>query len=199
MSRAGKATATYADGSTFEGTFDEEKLKQGAGKYTWMGPGGEDGEETVVTAVYEGEYKDGLKHGRGKMTFPGGDKFDGFFANNSMEGEGTYTYTSGDIYSGSFVGGKKEGEGRYEFGKDESQVVGTWVGGAITTGTWELKGAAVYTGAFKNGKPDGEGVIKFTSGIEQSGAYVAKKEGEEDDEGAPVTITWEGVPAYASN
>ena len=64
VSRSGSGTATYADGSTFEGTFDEEKLKQGKGKYTWMGPGGEDGEETVVIATYEGEYKDGLKEGR---------------------------------------------------------------------------------------------------------------------------------------
>ena len=189
---------TYADGSTFVGTFDEEKLKQGAGVYTWMGPG-EDEDEKKVVAVYDGEYKDGVKSGRGKMTFPSGDVYDGFWKDNKMEGEGTYTYkATGDIYSGAFSSGKKSGEGRYEFGADASQLVGTWADGAIATGSWVLKGAAVYAGAFKNGKPDGEGSFKFESGIEQGGSYVAKKEGEEDDEDAPVTIAWEGKPVFST-
>ncbi|GMI45868.1 hypothetical protein TrCOL_g8428 [Triparma columacea] len=198
ISKAGKATVTYADGSTFAGTFDEEKLKQGPGVYTWMGPGEEEDEKKVV-AVYDGEYKDGVKSGRGKMTFPSGDVYDGFWKDNKMDGEGTYTYkATGDIYSGAFVAGKKSGEGRYEFGADSSQLVGTWVDGSISTGSWELKGAAVYTGAFKNGKPDGEGSFKFESGITQEGSYVAKKDGEEDDEDAPVTITWEGKPVFGT-
>ena len=198
ISKAGKATVTYADGSSFVGTFDEEKLKQGEGVYTWMGPGEEE-DEKVEKAVYKGEYKDGVKNGRGSMKFPNGDLYDGFWKDNKMEGEGTYTYkATGDIYSGSFAAGKKSGEGRYEFGGDSSQLVGTWVDGAITTGSWELKGAAVYKGSFKNGKPDGEGSFKFSSGIEQSGSYVAKKDGEEDDEEAPVTITWEGTPVHST-
>jgi len=134
------------------------------------------------------------------MTFPSGDTYDGFWAADVMSGEGTYIYkASGDIYSGTFANGKKSGQGRYEFGKDQSQLVGTWVDGSITEGSWELKGAAVYSGTFKNGKPDGEGSFKFQSGIQQGGSYVAKKDGEEDDEDAPVTITWEGTPVYASN
>ena len=52
--------------------------------------------------------------------------------------------------------------------------------------------------AFKNGKPSGEGGFKFASGIEQAGTYVAKKEGEEDDEDAPVTITWDGTPVFST-
>ena len=53
---------------------------------------GEDDEDPKPKAVYEGEYVDGVKSGRGKMTYPNGDVYDGFWAANKMEGEGTYTY-----------------------------------------------------------------------------------------------------------
>lgn len=191
---------TYADQSTFEGTFDAEKQKQGAGVYTWMGPGGEDGEEVVVKAKYEGEYKDGIKEGRGKMTYPSGDVYDGGWVANQMEGMGTYQYKkSGDIYTGVFGKGKKNGEGLYEFGKDGSTIKGVWENGSVSTGSWVLKGAAVYTGAFKNGKPDGSGEFKFESGIVQSGAFESKREGDDpEDETAPVSYTWKGQEVFST-
>ncbi len=155
-------------------------------------------------ARYEGEYKNGLKHGVGTMKFPNKDVYEGEWADNKMHGEGTYTYTSkakkgvpADIYSGSFVEGKKVGQGRYEFGADQSMFVGTWENGEMTTGKWELKGAGVYTGNFKLSRPVGEGQFEFTSGVSQSGSYDVKAaaEGEEaPEEGAvvPPNVTWNG-------
>ena len=35
ISRPGKARVTYPNGNVFEGTFNEEKRKEGQGKYTW--------------------------------------------------------------------------------------------------------------------------------------------------------------------
>jgi hypothetical protein len=200
ISQAGDATVTYADQSTFAGTFDGEKQKQGAGVYTWMGPGGDDGEETVEKAKYSGDYKDGVKEGTGRMVYPNGDIYDGSWVGNVMEGEGTYQYkASGDIYTGGFAGGKKSGAGLYEFGKDGSVIKGSWVNGDVTDGEWILKDAAVYKGSFKNGKPDGAGTIAFKSGIEQSGSFVAKREGDDpEDESAPVSVTWEGNAVYST-
>jgi len=207
ISRAGTAEVVYPNGHTFKGTFDSEKVKQGKGVYVWMGPAGEEGEEMVEKARFEGNYKNGLKDGFGTMKFPNKDLYEGEWQANKMHGEGTYTYNSkakkggaADIYSGGFVEGKKVGQGRYEYGEDQSMFSGTWVDGEMTTGQWELKGAAVYTGNFQLSRPIGEGQFDFAGGLSQSGSYNVKKlaEGEEPEaveEGAPAAppnVSWAG-------
>jgi hypothetical protein len=202
------------------GTFDAERIKQGFGTYIWMGAGSEEDETPVEKARYEGNYKDGLKHGVGKMVFPNGNVYEGewfenkvrvsilsrwlivltehFVALLQMQGEGTYTYKkSGDIYSGGFLADKKHGQGTYEFGADSSLMTGEWESGQIKTGKWVLKGAAVYTGEFKLGRPFGPGAFSFESGLEQTGAYAEKKKTEEDEEPAegevrPPNVNWVG-------
>lgn len=48
LPRPGKAKVTYAGGSTFEGVFNGERIKEGQGKYTWMKPPEDEGEEPQV-------------------------------------------------------------------------------------------------------------------------------------------------------
>lgn len=48
LPRPGKARVTYPGGSTFEGVFNGERIKEGTGKYTWMKAAEEDGEEPQV-------------------------------------------------------------------------------------------------------------------------------------------------------
>lgn len=67
-----------------KGNFDAERIKQGCGVYVWMAPGGEDDETPVEKARYEGNYKDGLKHGVGKMVFPTGDLYEGEWVENMV-------------------------------------------------------------------------------------------------------------------
>lgn len=193
LKRPGKAKITYADGSTFEGTFNEERIKHGVGVYTWKKPAEEDGDEPVVKAQYEGDYWNGKKQGVGKMTYPNGDVYHGQWKDNKMHGEGTYIYkASQDIFTGTWVEGVKSGNGAYQFGADSSYLKGNWVDGSISEGTWEFKDGSVYTGHFKNGKPVGTGVFKLPNGISQKGEYVWKTN--EEDEEAPPTITWNGAP-----
>lgn len=52
LPRPGKAKITYGGGSTFEGVFNGERIKEGEGKYTWMKPADEDGEEPQVYSVF---------------------------------------------------------------------------------------------------------------------------------------------------
>lgn len=101
--RAGKCRVTYPNGHIFEGkrnvccnlhyfpyislligTFDAERIKQGFGTYIWMGPGSEEDETPVEKARYEGNYKDGLKHGMGKMVFPNGNIYEGEWFENKV-------------------------------------------------------------------------------------------------------------------
>ena len=218
--RPGKVRVTYADGSTFEGTLNEERLKHGRGLYEWK-KAGEEGEEPVVRATYEGEYSNGKKQGLGKMVYPNGDIYQGewkddkvslrldiilmvaealailmpcFFC-HQMSGEGTYIYKkSSDIFSGTWVEGVKNGQGSYQFGADKAVLKGTWVNGTITTGQWIFADGTVYTGTFQHGKPVGPGSFALSNSISQSGEYVVSSEveGEEQEEVVEPKITWHG-------
>jgi hypothetical protein len=172
IKRAGRAKVTYPNGCTFEGTFDTEKVKQGPGVYVWMGPAGGEDESLVEKSRYDGNYKNGLKDGYGKMIYPNGDIYEGMWVENKMEGEGTYTYKkTGDIYSGAWVANSKNGQGRYEFGADFSIFNGIWANGQIQSGSWEFQGAGKYDGQFKLGRPIGSGTFSFPSGLSQVCRY----------------------------
>lgn len=46
-------------------------------------------------SIYKGEWKKGIQHGKGVMTFPDGRIKDGYFENNNFKGT-TYT-ASGEV------------------------------------------------------------------------------------------------------
>jgi hypothetical protein len=60
-------------------TRPQANLQHGEGTYT--GP----------VFSYTGEYRSGLMHGSGKLTFKSGNKYEGEFANDKMHGRGTFT------------------------------------------------------------------------------------------------------------
>jgi radial spoke head protein 1 len=53
-------------------------------------------------ARYEGEWKKGLKHGHGKFHYPDGSVYCGEWKENKKHGSGKYTYDNGDVYEGEF-------------------------------------------------------------------------------------------------
>lgn len=60
-----------------------------------MSPGSEEDETPVEKARYEGEYKDGLKHGIGKMVYPNKDVYEGeWFENKVSRDLSTCSYRS---------------------------------------------------------------------------------------------------------
>ena len=66
-------------------------------------------------SVYNGGWKDNLRHGKGEMRHPNGDRFVGSFRLGEMEGEGTAAYDRGDRYAGGFEAGERCGVGRCVF------------------------------------------------------------------------------------
>ena len=96
-------------------------------------------------SVYEGEFLDGMKHGRGTHRFArqesvaaGGDMYDGDmydgemydgeWRDDQMDGRGTYTYAdNGGEYEGDFKNGSWEGHGTYKHASG-SVYVGEWKG-----------------------------------------------------------------------
>merc|ERR1712000_519928 len=99
------------------------------------GKAGDSRNKEVVTgsATYEGETKDGMKHGMGTLTWDDGDQYVGEFRfdekttgtfrwkvgdtytgewkNSLMHGKGTYTYKNGRRYEGQWFCGYKQGFG----------------------------------------------------------------------------------------
>lgn len=87
--------------------------------------------EATGTAHYKGEFKAGMKHGKGAKFWPlTGDSYIGEFFNDHKHGQGSYTWGprsawAGERYTGAYAGDKRHGHGVY-----------TWPAGDKYTGPW---------------------------------------------------------------
>ena len=66
----------------------------------------------VIFNLFIGEFKNGMKHGKGTIHYYNGDKFVGEFEDGEKNGKGKFTYSSGETSSGTweddlFVGDNK--------------------------------------------------------------------------------------------
>jgi hypothetical protein len=136
-------------------------------------------------SVYEGEFKDGEKHGKGTYTYPGG-KYVGEFKYGYRNGLGTATFDGGAKYVGQFKYGEFDGEGEYSH-PDGSKTVGKYKNGnlngsGISTsadgtkfvgefkddkwhlGTYTYASGNKYVGQWKDYKYNGQGIYIFTDG-----------------------------------
>ena len=82
------------------------------------------------TARYEGEFKAGMKHGKGVKTWPNGDRYEGEFVEDRREGRGVYTWGrgpwEGERYEGEFAHDRRNGSGTYRYAS-----------GDVYTGPWK--------------------------------------------------------------
>ena len=75
----------------------------GSGRLVWRGSYGE--------SVYEGEYRDGKKNGRGSQTWAGGQIYEGEWRNGKRHGLGTMTWANGQRYEGEWRDHLPNGQG----------------------------------------------------------------------------------------
>jgi hypothetical protein len=71
--------------------------------------------------VYDGEWKDGTRHGNGVQTYTTG-KYDGEWMQNTRHGKGAITYMSGDTYDGEWQYDKRHGQGVFTWADGTSYV-----------------------------------------------------------------------------
>ena len=64
---------------------------------------------------FEGEFKDGEKHGQGKYISPNGSKYEGEYKDSKYHGQGKFTSPDGSSYEGQWKDGKYHGQGTYTF------------------------------------------------------------------------------------
>lgn len=173
----------------YEGTYRDGKLVESLRTYKYYGPfvgGKPNGYGTLVLlydpqngprpslpldkdsygyVVYEGEFKDGLRHGKGKAYENNYLAYEGEFRNNVREGTGKW-YFYNKVYEGEFKGGVRHGKGKLyneyrtliydgEYVNDMRQGYGK---------EYSFYGKLIYEGEFNNDKRNGFGTLYDSDG-----------------------------------
>jgi len=146
--------------------------------------------------TYRGEFKKGLIHGYGEMTFPNGDSYIGNWNAGLRHGNGacavrvscrvvscgltpqtqhagTYKRANGDYYVGDYVKGERHGKG--ELMEDGDRYEGDFANGhPHGRGTYVYHTGARYEGDLRDGEPDGHGTFGSADGSVYTGDFVVR-------------------------
>jgi len=138
-----------------------------------------------VGETYDGGCKNGLRDGKGKLTYLGGEVYEGEWKADLPHGSGKFTRPDGYIYEGESKNGMQEGRGI------EKRPDGTIYDGEWKADKYHGKGKltdiyGVYIGEFKNGTFDGKGKIVWTDGQVYDGYF---KDGMENGKGKATYAT----------
>uniref|UniRef100_A0A6B2LEX9 MORN repeat-containing protein 5 n=1 Tax=Arcella intermedia TaxID=1963864 RepID=A0A6B2LEX9_9EUKA len=160
--------------------------------------------------VYEGDFENNMRSGKGIMKYTDGSTYDGLWKDDKFHGKGTHT-TSVGTYVGDFVKGQREGEGTFTFGNIfydgswkegkfngfglfrstnsyETQFEGEWEQGKKYKGIQSFADGSKWDGSFTNGKMSGVGKMTYPNGLVIEGKW---KNGIRD--GKMVTATRDNV------
>jgi hypothetical protein len=117
----------YVDGSSYEGQVRDHR-PEGRGKFVRDGH-----------LQYEGQWRNGKRHGTGTLTLKSGDIFSGPFQNDErVDGDGIVTYMDGSKYAGGFVNCERHGRGVLVYPEGN-----------------------IYEGPFENDLPHGDGKLTY--------------------------------------
>ncbi|CAK0861640.1 unnamed protein product, partial [Prorocentrum cordatum] len=100
------------------------------------------------SSVYEGEFKNYLRHGNGVLTLADGTRFESEWHNDRRHGAGAEYCPDGTVFKGHYLRGLRHGQGTM-----------IWPGGAE------------YVGQFANGRAEGTGTLKRVDGTVYSGQF----------------------------
>jgi len=134
----GKGSDFFSNGDTYSGMYVNGK-PNGHGLYTWAN-----------RSYYDGEFKNGLKHGKGKWKKylqPGSNQvpqraedlkmakvtqnflyYEGNYKFDKKDGYGVFTWSSGNLYKGDYKEDERHGHGEMRW-TDGSCYIGAWVRG----------------------------------------------------------------------
>ncbi|WMJ75543.1 hypothetical protein RCC89_20620 [Cytophagaceae bacterium ABcell3] len=77
-------------------------------------------------SIYEGEWKNNQRHGKGFQKFKNGEVYEGDWRNDKREGSGIYTFRNGDYYKGEWKANKRDGFGTVVSARGDTLVHGYW-------------------------------------------------------------------------
>lgn len=122
---------------------------------------------------YNGNVKNGLKHGKGIFLFDNGRRrYEGSFKNDKFNGQGTCYYANDTQYKGGWVDGLKHGYGEENF-ENGDYYKGNWKEDKPSgEGILYFDNARRrYEGSFANGKFHGHGMCYYANGTKYNGEW----------------------------
>lgn len=115
-----------------------------------------------------------------------GNRYEGNFTNGVLHGKGICVYSNGNKYSGDWVEGERTGQGEFIWAEaknpgEDQRYVGEFKNGLFEgKGTLYIVGGEYYEGTFKNNEFDGEGAYykadkTYVKGIWKNGNLITKQ------------------------
>ncbi|BFM14080.1 C13 family peptidase [Maricurvus nonylphenolicus] len=151
----------FADGATYSGPVNEDGVAAGEGHMQW--PNGDE---------YQGEFANGLFHGKGEFISHTGYRYTGDYQQGSGNGKGSITYSDGIQYSGQIKNNQPHGQGLIIFSEGnlyEGQFERSKIQGQ---GKWTVTDDYTYTGGFHDDRFHGQGDIVYANGNRYTGEFI---------------------------
>lgn len=143
----------YSNGNYYEGDFIQGQ-RSGSGQFCTF--------DNSLT--YEGEWAYNKRNGTGRETAQG-VIYDGNFLNDTKTGRGKFQWVDGSWFEGDLLNGEIEGEGEYHW-SDGKWYKGQWKEGKMHgNGELTTSDAKRYVGEFVMDKREGHGVYKWGNNI----------------------------------
>lgn len=76
--------------------------------------------------IYQGYWKNNLRHGKGKHTWKNGDVYEGDFFNGHKNGQGIYYFSDGSKFVGNWKDNLRDGLGTYYTAEGNIKFQGLW-------------------------------------------------------------------------
>lgn len=126
----------------------------------------------MIKGNFEGNIKEGVRDGEGRLEWSNGDYYVGSFKNGLRHGQGTLVEQNGlRKYEGYWCLSQKEGKGKEVFANGD-EYIGDY-SKDLFNGFGELKTkGGLYTGKFKDGYKNGVGTMQFKGNTRYEGNWV---------------------------
>ena len=120
---------------------------------------------------YEGEWKQGKRHGYGIFNFKNGSKYKGYWKNGKISGKGTMIFNSNSRYEGEWINSYMHGFGILKI-NENFIYSGMWKNGKLHGGaTVQYPNGDFYDGMWKMGKRNGKGKYIWANGDKYCGIW----------------------------
>lgn len=134
------------------------------------------GKCTHFGSTYEGQWENGKRFGKGVLIYPTGEIFEGEWKNDLPNGKGVIKRTkymdpkTEIMYSGNFIDGKFHGTGKLIYTNGDTYT-GDFYEGRICGQGSLIVGNLSYEGQWRDDQYDGRGILKYPNGVVYEGQF----------------------------
>lgn len=125
--------------------------------------------------MFNRSVKTNLKDGMGVQLYPDGGRYEGMFKDGYFHGRGKMSQANGDVYMGEWENDKATGIGAFYDASQGVRYNGEWVNDAQHgqgEEWWDEGARTKYIGQFYKGKKQGKGRFEWADGSYYTGEFV---------------------------